>query len=376
MLQQLSKLVLLAAFVIGAFGCTRDDPPAPPRIAVTVFTVSHSEAASGSGAYTASLQPYQQVSLAFQVSGYVDSIKQVTGADGRTRELQGGDLVNARELLATANSDTYQALVAQSQSALASAEASYVRARQDFDRDAELQKQKVIAQATYDQALQVYQSAHSQVDQSQAALREAQVKLDYCKLTSPMDGVVLDRHIEVGSLVEPTTVGFEVADLSDMKAIFGVSDMQVGELKQGSLQTLTAEAMPGVPLIGKITSIAPNADPATRTFDVEVTVPNKDGKLRSGMIASLQIAATGAPAISSATLPLNAIVRPPHDRDDFAVYVVEDRDGKSFARLRKVSLGEIVGNEIAVSKGVSIGDRVIMRGAMMVSEGAEVRVIP
>ncbi|HXM89501.1 MAG TPA: hypothetical protein VN916_08595, partial [Candidatus Acidoferrum sp.] len=67
---------------------------------------------------------------------------------------------------------------------------------------------------------------------------------------------------------------------------------------------------------------------------------------------------------------------PPHDRDDFAVYVVEDRDGKSFARLRKVSLGEIVGNEIAVSKGVSIGDRVIMRGAMMVSEGAEVRVIP
>jgi RND family efflux transporter MFP subunit len=376
MRQRLLKLVLLAAFAIGAYGCAPDDPPAPPRIAVTVLTVSPGEAEAGSAAYTASLQPYQQVSVAFQVSGYVNSIKQVTGADARMREIQGGDLVKAHELLATATSDTYQDLVNQSASALTSAQASYVRAKQDFDRDSALLKQQVIAQATYDQASQVYQSARSQVEESQAALRQAQVKLDYCKLTSPMDGVVLDRHIEVGSLVEPTTVAFEVADLSDMKAVFGVSDMEVGELKQGSSQTLSAEALPGVPLTGKITSVAPNADPATRTFDVEVTVPNKDGKLRSGMIASLQIAATGTPAVSSATLPLNAIVRPPYDRNDFAVYVVEDRDGKSFARLRKVSLGEIVGNEITVSKGVNIGDRVIMRGAMMVSEGAEVRVIP
>ena len=376
MLQRLIKLILLAAFAIGAFGCSRDDPPAPPRIAVTVLTVSPGEAAAGVGAYTASLQPYQQVSVAFQVSGYVSSIKQVSGADGRMREIQGGDLVKAHELLATATSETYQDLVNQSASALASAQASYVRAKQDFDRDSVLLKQQVIAQATYDQASQVYQSARSQVEESQAALRQAQVKLDYCKLTSPMDGVVLDRHIEVGSLVEPTTVAFEVADLSDMKAVFGVSDMEVGELRQGSSQTLSAEALPGVPLIGKITSVAPNADPTTRTFDVEVTVPNRDGRLRSGMIASLQIAATGTPAVSSATLPLNAIVRPPHDRNDFAVYVVEDRDGKSFARLRKISLGEIVGNEITVSKGVNIGDRVIMRGAMMVSEGAEVRVIP
>ncbi|MGB8681971.1 MAG: efflux RND transporter periplasmic adaptor subunit [Candidatus Binatus sp.] len=376
MLQRLLKLILLAAFAIGAYGCAPDDPPAPPRIAVTVLTVSPGEAAAGSEAYTASLQPYQQVSVAFQVSGYVNSIKQVTGADGRMREIQGGDLVKAHELLATATSDTYQDLVSQSASALASAQASYVRAKQDFDRDSTLLKQQVIAQATYDQASQVYQSAGSQVEESQAALRQAQVKLDYCKLTSPMDGVVLDRHIEVGSLVEPATVALEVADLSDMKAVFGVSDMEVGELKQGSSQTLSAEALPGVPLIGKITSVAPNADLTTRTFDVEVTVPNKDGKLRSGMIASLQIAATGTPAVSSATLPLNAIVRPPNDRNDFAVYVVEDHDGKSFARLRRVDLGEIVGNEITVSKGVNIGDRVIMRGATMVSEGAEVRVMP
>jgi RND family efflux transporter MFP subunit len=377
MMTRLAKLVLLAALAIGVSGCNQNDPPASSRVAVTVLTVNPGEAASGTGAYTASFQPYRQISVAFQVSGYIDSIKQVSGADGRTRDIQGGDRVKAHELLATVKSDTYQSLVTQAQSSLAGAQASYVRAKQDYDRDSELLKQQIIAQANFDQASQVYQSARSQVEQSQASVREAQVNLDYCKLMSPMDGVVIDRHVEVGSLVEPSTVAFQVADLSDMKAVFGVSDIEVGQLKQGSLQTLAAEAMPGVPLIGKITSVAPNADPSTRTFDVEITVPNKDGKLRSGMIASLQIAAgAGTQSITSATLPLNAIVRPPDDRNDFAVYVVEDRDGKSFARLRKVDLGEIVGNEIAVSKGVNIGDRVIMRGATMVSEGTEVRVIP
>ena len=94
------------------------------------------------------------------------------------------------------------------------------------------------------------------------------------------------------------------------------------------------------------------------------------------MIASLQIAGAARPGTDLAMLPLNAIVRPPDDRKDFAVYVVEDRDGRSFARLRKVNLGEIAGNDIAVLDGVRIGDRVIVRGATMVSEGAEVRIIP
>ena len=167
-----------------------------------------------------------------------------------------------------------------------------------------------------------------------------------------MNGVILDRHAEVGSLVEPGTVAFKVADTTEMKAIFGVSDIQVEQLKQGEPQTLAAEAIPGVQLTGTITKIAPNADPTTRIFDVEVAVPNKDGKLRTGMIASLQLVQTEAPRPTEATLPLNAIVRPPHDQKDFAVYMVEEREGRSFARLREVRLGEIVGNDIMVASGV------------------------
>jgi len=191
-----------------------------------------------------------------------------------------------------------------------------------------------------------------------------------------MDGVILGRSIEVGALVQPDTVAFQVADTTEMKAVFGVSDIQVSKLKEGQSQTLAAEAIPGVQLNGKITRIAPNADPTTRVFDVEITVSNEDGRIRTGSVASLSIASASAPVVTDERLPLNAIVRPPDDRHDFAVYVVEEQGGRTLARLRKVHLGEIVGNDITVSSGVQIGDRVIMRGATMVTDGAEVRIIP
>lgn len=341
---------------------------------MTVFDVGQAQESS-SDAYTASFQPDQQVSVAFQVNGSVDYITQVPGADGRSRDLQGGDVVKEHELLATMKSDTYQAQAAQAASVVAGAQAAYVKAKRDFDRDAQLLDQKVVAQATYDSTKQQYQSAQSEVAQSQAALKQAEINLGHCKIYSPMDGVLLSRKIEVGSLVDRDTVAFQVADTGEMKAVFGVSDIQVGKFKEGQMLSLAAEAIPGVQLNGKITRIAPNADPTTRTFDVEVTVPNRDGRIRTGSVASLNIAGAAAPVVA-ARLPLDAIVRPPDDRKAFAVYVAQEQGSRTLARLRKVRLGEIVGNDITVLSGVQIGDRVIMRGATMVTDGAEVRIIP
>jgi RND family efflux transporter MFP subunit len=371
----LALLLATWACAVTCTGCNPDDPSSPPRIAVTTLTLTETQA-SGLGVYTASLEPYEQVPVAFQVAGYVNSIKQMFGADGHPRDIQGGDQVRAGEMLATVKPDTYRAEVSQEASALAGSEATYDRSKRDFDRDSELIKEQIIAPSLFDQVTQQYQSARSEVEQSKAALKQAEINLGYCNLTSPIDGVVLDRRIEVGTLAEPNTLAFDVANTAEMKAVFGISDIEVGRIKQGSLQTLSADALPGVSLIGKVTRIAMNADPTTRTFDVEVTLPNKDGRLRPGMIASLQLADTSASRAVALTLPLNAIVRPPHDSTGFAVYVVEDRDGKTLAHLRNVNLGEIVGNEIRVSNGVVAGDRVIVRGATMVSEGTEVRIIP
>jgi RND family efflux transporter MFP subunit len=368
-------IALLIGATLGALGCGKKATPEESRIAVTVLKVREAEESS-SGAYTASFQPYRQTALSFQVGGEVDSIRQVPGADGRTRDLQGGDWVKEHELLATVKSETFQAQVSQATSALAGAQAIYDKAKRDYERDGQLLSQHIIARETYDLSAVQFQSSQSQVAEAQASLKQAQINLGYCKLISPMDGMILARGIEMGSLAAPSIVAFQLADTSAMKAVFGGSDIQVAQLKQGQAQTLTTEAIPGGQLVGTITRIAPNADPTTRIYDVEITVPNKDGKIRAGMIASLKIPGAGPALSAGATLPLNAIVRPPDDQKDFAVYVVEEKAGRSLARLRKVRLGDIVGNEIAVSSGVQLGDQVIVRGATMVTDGTEVQVMP
>src|SRR5580658_1766873 len=133
----MSLALLIGGAMAGGVGCGNDTTPPPPRIAVTVLTVRAANE-SRSGAYTASFQPYQQVAIAFQVSGYVDSITEEPGADGRPRELQGSDTVKDHELLATVKSGTYQAQVNQYASALTGARASYDMAKRDFDRNTQL----------------------------------------------------------------------------------------------------------------------------------------------------------------------------------------------------------------------------------------------
>jgi RND family efflux transporter MFP subunit len=370
--------ILLLSLYVAAISCGCQHPDtqiAPSPIAVSVRVVGPADDPS-SQIYSASLQPDREVAIAFQVTGYVDSIKQVLGADGRMRNIQEGDPVRAGELLASVRADTYMAQVMQLGSQLTSAEAAEARAARDFQRDSELFAKRVIAGSDYDYATQQFQTAKAQVGQAEAALRQGQITLGYCKLVAPMDGVILDRTIEIGSLVEANKMVFRIADPKEMKAVFGVSDIQIGRFKTAQPETLTSDALPGHPITGKITRIDPQADPTTRVFDVEVTVPNLDGRLRIGMVASLDAADAMMPGSAAPTLPLAAIVRSPQDLQSFAVYAAEDQNGQTIARLRKVQLGQIVGNEIVVSSGVRSGERVIIRGATMVSDGAEVSVLP
>ena len=366
-------LICLAAMGIPA-GCGHNrDRAAQPAAAVTVQDIGPGRAASGA-AYSANIQPYTQVSLAFQVNGYVQTITQVRGADGNLRDIQGGDIVKAGQLMARVQENTYQQAVNNAQSELAAAQAVYVLDKKNYDRDSSLYKQNVIAKRDYDSSLQSYQSSLSEVQARQATLKRAQIDLGYCKLTSPMDGVILSRNIEIGSLVGPNVIAFQVADTRSMKAVFAVPDVLVSQLKTGSPLTLTTEAVPGVGFGGTITRIPPNADQTTRVFDVEVTIPNDRGLLRTGMIASLKL--EGAQAASHPTVPIASVVRPPGQDHGYAVYIAERHGPRVTARLRIVELGDIVGNQIAVTRGLTPGDRVIVRGAGIVTDGQEIRILP
>jgi len=135
---------------------------------------------------------------------------------------------------------------------------------------------------------------------------------------------------------------------------------------------MQAEALPGARLEGRITRISPSADPTSRVFEVEAALPNSQGRLKVGMLAALQLGdAAGDVGIF---VPLAAIVRPPGDTGAYAVYVVA-KSSPATAKLRRVRLGQASGNLIAVREGLSAGERVIVRGATIVTDGQAVQIL-
>jgi multidrug efflux system membrane fusion protein len=205
-------------------------------------------------------------------------------------------------------------------------------------------------------------------------LSQAETALNDCALRSPLDGWVIKRNVELGSLVGQAVVGFSLAETRLVKAVFGVPDLVVGSLKLGEPQVITTAAATGR-FNGRITAIAPAADPRTRTFSIEVTVSNAGHVLRPGMIATLMLSGSRE-ADPVPVVPLSAVVRANDNPSAFGVFVVEQRGDQFFARARTVELGVAYGNEIGLESGLKPGERIIVTGATQVRDGQQVRVLP
>jgi len=367
----------IVAFLVAAIpGCNRSaGPEADVPVAVTVRTLTGS-AARNDARYSASIQPDTQVSLNFQVTGYVESITQVLGADGKMRNLQSGDYVHNGELLASIHEATFREEVDNAQAKLDGASAQDVQARNNFQRTQALLKPRIVSQSDYDAAVKAFKMAESKVESAQAAVQQAKINLGFCKLYAPMDGVILKRGIEDGTLAGPGTSAFTMADTRQVKAVFGVPDTVAKKLQLGQRLSIRTDAYAKREFSGTITRIAPDADPTTRLFAIEITIPNADGRLKTGMIASLGLDQQIANSQDTITVPLNALVKLPGEPDRFAVYVVEQQNGSSIARLRDVQLGAVIDNEVAIEGDVKLGEQVVVRGASIVSDGARVNVIP
>jgi RND family efflux transporter MFP subunit len=368
--------VAVALLVAAAAGCGRTHAAKPPARPVRVQAV-RGEAASGGLRYSATIQPYEQVPLAFKAGGYVRELRQVVGPDGRRRHLQQGDAVTRGTVLARLQSSDYQERVNQARAQLAEADAGLTRARADAARAEALYAAQALTRPDYDGAIAALASSTARVEGARAQLQAAQISLDDATLVSPSNGVVLARQIEVGALAGVGSAAFTVADLTRVKAVFGVPDLVVGRLRIGTPLRVTGEAFGPEEFPGRVTAVSPSADAQSRVFNVEVTIPNGDGRLKAGMIASVELAPASAPEIpaGAATVPVSAVVKSTKS-GTYAVFVVDGSPETPTARSRDVSLGRISGNRVAVTGGVEVGERVVVSGASLLVDGDRVRVIP
>jgi RND family efflux transporter MFP subunit len=384
-------------------GCTKtaetaSRTPTPVRVEVV-----NSYESTGGARYSASIVPGSQVELAFSVGGYIDHILKVSGADGRPRNVQQGDSVGRGVALARVRTKDYAVKVDQASGQLAQARATLMtsarqvaeaevgaeKAKLDFERAEALLATESMTKSEYDSAKSQHDLYRAKVETAKAQLVvvEAQIaaaeaarnattiSMDDTVLRSPIDGLLLERRVEVGEMISPGGPAFVLADVSVVKAQFGVPDLDVQNLKIGSTLAVGLDALPGKEFTGQITSISPSADQKTRLFEVEVSIQNPERLLKVGMIASLTLAAAagGDPV---AVVPLSAIVRSKDRPDQYSLFVIENDGGVERARLRSVTLGDAYGNRVAVTSGVKVGDLVISSGGSRLVDGEVVQVIP
>lgn len=382
--------------------------------------------------YSASIRPASQVDVAFKVGGYIEAIAQQRDGAGQWRHLQAGDVVRKGTVLARVRQSDYLAQVNQAKSQhgearsaleanhsqlkeataavetakaqVNDAQASFERANLDYERARILFSTQSMTKPDYDAAKAQYEiaqakleaargqlksseariaisraqigAAESKIKTAEATTFSATIPLQDTQLRAPMSAVVIDRKVEIGSLVSQGVTGFVLADLTSVKAAFGVPDLALQGLKLGDTLKVTSDALPGTEFSGHISRISPSADQSSRVFDVEVTILNPDGRLKPGMIASLSVHEGAGSMASVPVVPLTAVTRSKENPNAYAVVVVEQSEGKQFARLRTVTLGESLGNAVVVTSGVREGEIVVTIGVTQVADGEAVQIVP
>jgi multidrug efflux pump subunit AcrA (membrane-fusion protein) len=392
-------LLLTSGIFLG--GCSKEKPLEPAIQTVRVGVVEQIQP-DASERYSASVEAFAKVDLAFKSGGIVEGILQVRGADGRIRDAQAGDKVSRGAALAQVRPLDYQNSVDQSEAQraqagaqLAQARANLVRARAnfghadiDFTRAGNLFQSASMVKPQYDQAKAQYDEAAASVSAAEAAVqtaeaseanthaavRQAKLSLSDTTLRAPFAGWISARNVDRGSLVGSSTVGFSIVDTHLVKAVFAVPDTTLSSVRLGQKQPVMLDALQRT-VTGVITSISPQADPQSRVFSIEVTIDNSREDLRPGMIGSIT---WGASHDSSPKLvvPLNAVVRSPGDPNGFAVFRLTERDGKSCALAQTIEIGQTIGNSIEVTRGLTAGQKIISLGGAQVRDGQQVNILP
>ena len=364
--------VVFFAVLVTTTGC-QEATPVQAKAATPVHVAEVTLYSSAEGLrYSASILPFAEAALSFKSAGYVTSIRQIVGADGRRRNVGNGDYVAKGTVLAQIRHQDLKNHVDEASAALSQAEAQHLDALQDYERAKALYATHSLTKPEFDQAQARFDSTLGAVNQAKATLQQAHLALDDADLTAPFSGYILGRNIELGNLAAPGMIAFTIADTSAVKVGFSVPEYAVRHLRLGQqfsihLQDDVTEYK------GKVTSIAASADEKNRVFPVEVTVPNPKSILKPGMIASLNVTGVAKPPVPS--VPLSAIVPNPSTPGQYAVYVATEQNGRWLAALRAVALGETHDNGVGID-GVKPGEKVVVVGTADLKDGAPIQILP
>jgi HlyD family secretion protein len=233
---------------------------------------------------TGTLNPVVNVTVGSQVSGRICKLN-----------VDFNSMVKSNQVIAEIDPATYQAALEQAKADLAEARANAELQRANAKRTSALFQDKLISNADYDTAIATLHEAEATVQIKEASLHTAEANLGYCKILSPVDGVVISRAVELGQTVASsfnTPTLFQIAnDLTKMQIDTAVDEADIGGVKKGESVDFTVGAYPNRTFHGIITQVrnAPNTVNNVVTYDTVIGVSNADYSLKPGMTASVSI---------------------------------------------------------------------------------------
>lgn len=293
-----------------------------------------------------------------------------------------GQPIKKGQLLYEIDDRTYRATVEQLQGQLEQAKARLLKADQDVARYTPLVEQKAVSQMELDNAKAAQLAGRGAVASAQGALRDAQTKLSYCRISAPTDGIAGISNKSVGNLVgpadpdalttiskvDPIWVKISIPEAQYLEMATRQRERHArGDTTTHAIQMVLADGSV-FPHLGKLRALDARVDPTTGTVPIDITFPNPDRILRAGQFARV---------ISVSEVIKGALVIPQR--------AVQDLQGTSrvaligagdTVQMKSIKTGQKAGNMVVVTEGLAAGDRVVVEGLQRIKPGIVVRPEP
>lgn len=337
------------------------------------FTYSEAEAAKqdivNSVTATGTIEPVTSVDVGTQVSGVISKLY-----------VDYNSVVKAGEVIAELDRTNLMSELSSAQASLKSAQSELDYQKTNYERYKALYDKGLISANDFEQARLSYVQAQQKTQQQKESVKKAQTNLGYATITSPIDGVVLSKEVEEGQTVASsfsTPTLFKIArDLTDMRVIADVDEADIGDVKEGQRVTFTVDAFPDDTFEGQVTQVRQEATTESNvvTYEVVISAPNDDLKLKPGLTANVVILTMEAKDVLA--VPSKALRFTPREAMLNSDETITDTDAKEKVWVKEgsnlkavaVETGMTNGTLTQITKGLKPGTHVLTEVTAMQPE--------
>jgi len=302
-------------------------------------------------------QAYIQAPVFAQTSGYLKKWYFDIGAQ-----------VKAGDVLADIDTPQVDQQLNQAKATLKEAQAALDLSRVTYQRNQDLLRRRVIAQQDFDTASSDLGVKQATVNADEAAVMSLQALEDFKTVKVPFDGIVTARNTDIGALVNSGSGNplFIVAQIKPLRVYINVPENMAQDVSVGANTELKFNEFPGREFAGKVVRTAGAIDPSSRTLLTEVDVPNESGELFPGAYTQVRLVTGGNNR--SVLIAANTLLF----RSEGAAVGIVNQD--NVVELRKIKIGRDLGNQLEVTQGLTLDDRIIVNPSDSLAAGQKVKV--